>query len=516
MHNRIKTQMTAAQKLQEDREKEKKLKLYQNGMKEVFELRFSKEYNDKSLKSSESLLRSNPDIVTLWNFRKEIFTNLEPSKELLNEELYLTEKCLLINPKSYSVWFHRYWILEYIYSNPNWHNELILCTKYLKMDERNFHCWDYRQIVATKCQVSIENELKFTMEMIDSNFSNYSAWHYRSKLLNTTDQDKELLQISELKLVENAAFTDPSDQSAWIYQRWLIGKLEPSKFIYKIHHLNNQVYLILNRSLPNHFKVKDIDNNTWKPFDSNKNVWFINSSKIDNHSIKIIDNNYQVIDKSSNGTVSHQDIFTLFINEKLKNVLHVQMESLHQLLKLEPESKYALLTYVLLLYTLKPQNYFEKCLINLNLLKKIDKLRKNYYCSLECRYRIEYWITNNTNTDHVNLSNNNLTAFYHLNMFVCSKTIDLSNNNLSNSNLQCLKYLLSCTELSLMNCNLTNLKGFPDLPNLKILNLRDNNLEENSYNDLKKCRSLETILLDKMQTLLCLNFKDSLFKIEII
>jgi len=65
----------------------------------------------------------------------------------------------------------------------------------------------------------LEEELKFTTDKIVSNFSNYSSWHLRSTLLPRLSQD---FVPDELQLIKNAAFTDPNDQSVWLYHRWLL------------------------------------------------------------------------------------------------------------------------------------------------------------------------------------------------------------------------------------------------------------------------------------------------------
>ena len=86
--------------------------------------------------------------------------------------------------------------------------ELGLCSKMLSMDERNFHCWNYRLWVietlldelAKRVKINspettpediwnnyqkkvVEDETKYAFSLINKNFSNYSAWHFRSKLL---------------------------------------------------------------------------------------------------------------------------------------------------------------------------------------------------------------------------------------------------------------------------------------------------------------------------------------------
>ena len=57
--------------------------------------------------------------------------------------------------------------------------ELRLCTVALNVDSRNFHCWNYRRWVAAQLGGNVEEERKFTSDLIAKNFSNYSAWHHR-------------------------------------------------------------------------------------------------------------------------------------------------------------------------------------------------------------------------------------------------------------------------------------------------------------------------------------------------
>ena len=84
-----------------------------------------------------------------------------------------------------------------------------------------------------------ESELRYTLRKIESNFSNFSAWHQRSKLLvcawdaKKLHQEQRMLErnkgmpkgrlTAEFELLQQAMYTDPSDQSIWIYHRWLVS-----------------------------------------------------------------------------------------------------------------------------------------------------------------------------------------------------------------------------------------------------------------------------------------------------
>lgn len=79
-------------------------------------------------------------------------------------------------------------------------------------------------------QRPLTDELKYTQSKIESNFSNFSAWHYRTKTLaaiweenDVSLEDVKKAKDKEFELVTQALWTDPGDQSGWLYHSWLIG-----------------------------------------------------------------------------------------------------------------------------------------------------------------------------------------------------------------------------------------------------------------------------------------------------
>ncbi|XWS21397.1 hypothetical protein CRYUN_Cryun30bG0051700 [Craigia yunnanensis] len=78
---------------------------------------------------------------------------------------------------------------------------------------------------------SEQDELKYTEDMINTNFSNYSAWHNRSVLLSNLLEkkaegflSKENVLPEEYEFIHQAIFTDPDDQSGWFYHLWLLDQ----------------------------------------------------------------------------------------------------------------------------------------------------------------------------------------------------------------------------------------------------------------------------------------------------
>ena len=83
----------------------------------------------------------------------------------------------------------------------------------LSLDSRNFHGWGYRRAIVRvlengqlepeeKPETMTEAEFKYTTKMIESNLSNFSAWHHRSKLIPRLLNERQADEEARVKMLE--------------------------------------------------------------------------------------------------------------------------------------------------------------------------------------------------------------------------------------------------------------------------------------------------------------------------
>jgi len=216
-----------------------------------------------TLALTSKLLELNPEYYTIWNHRRRILLHLFKEQEVelqLARDLQFLFPLLIQFPKCYWIWNHRLWLLRQASeclpppkAHAFWQQELGLVGKMLSRDSRNFHGWGYRRIVveqlrgfkddevtkddettpkAGKGNPLTESEFAYTTKMINTNLSNFSAWHNRSKLIpqllderKASAAERRAMFNAEMSLVQDAVFTDPYDQSLWFYHQHLMSVL---------------------------------------------------------------------------------------------------------------------------------------------------------------------------------------------------------------------------------------------------------------------------------------------------
>ena len=262
----------------------KKLKAIQE---QILKIKAKNKFDEKTM---DFLLKSSilmPDYPTLWSIRKILIEQYLPTikdeeaMEFIIKEIKSILPIMMKNPKSYLLWYHRIWCLEKCIEieikkeipleKSVLIGEIGLCNKFFKKDDRNFHCWNYRVKLLSLISIYfqkelpkfVEEELKFTLEKITLNFSNFSAWLYRSKLIpiyflhhNIKWNTKEALNFfkNDLELIKKAIYTDPKDQSPWNYLSWIITNFSPL-YIKDIKLEENN---ILNIRYSNVFKINSL------------------------------------------------------------------------------------------------------------------------------------------------------------------------------------------------------------------------------------------------------------------
>ena len=378
----------------------KKLKAIQE---QILKIKAKNKFDEKTM---DFLLKSSilmPDYPTLWSIRKILIEQCLPTikdeeaMEFIIKEIKSILPIMMKNPKSYLLWYHRIWCLEKCIEieikkeipleKSVLIGEIGLCNKFFKKDDRNFHCWNYRVKLLSLISIYfqkelpkfVEEELKFTLEKITLNFSNFSAWLYRSKLIpiyflhhNIKWNTKEALNFfkNDLELIKKAIYTDPKDQSPWNYLSWIITnfsplyikdiKLEENNIlnirysnVFKINSLleisgNSENYELLNKeefSAQIKIKIKNIENiGDGKIVILNKNIDKINigfdglslvTNKIcftkENLTLPTI-----TVFKGENGKVEYK-IEMNNVQEFQMEFLNNQLEMIKELIKVSPD-----------------------------------------------------------------------------------------------------------------------------------------------------------------------------------
>jgi geranylgeranyl transferase type-2 subunit alpha len=103
---------------EEQKQNEQKLAMILQINKAILAKKAKKEYDAASLAQTEKFAMIASDFLTLWNYRRDILTailassELPAKMELVGKELEFLIKSIKRSPKSYTLWYHRQWIIE--------------------------------------------------------------------------------------------------------------------------------------------------------------------------------------------------------------------------------------------------------------------------------------------------------------------------------------------------------------------------------------------------------------------
>ncbi|KAI5954731.1 BET4 [Candida theae] len=264
-HEVKRVHLNESQKHQKYVKDEPKIKHYRDLTSHIFQLRDLQTYNDESFNATTSLLQLNPEFYTIWNYRREIIENAYGSNhaqltQILNDELKFVMAQLRKFPKVYWIWNHRRWCLFKLVDlkQVNWGFEFKTVGKMLELDQRNFHGWQYRRFVVENLELEKLksdqgddevlrlnlDEFDYTTAKISIDFSNFSAWHNRTKLIpkiyelakqnpsSAAAIDHPSLHLfqsplsilnNDLELIKTGIYMSPEDNSVWSYLYWLLS-----------------------------------------------------------------------------------------------------------------------------------------------------------------------------------------------------------------------------------------------------------------------------------------------------
>ncbi|KAJ3255385.1 hypothetical protein HK103_006304 [Boothiomyces macroporosus] len=449
LHGQKREHQTEEQKRIKFEAEKEQIKEYNDLDLLLLQNRKDREHTDEALVRTTKMLSINPEYYSIWNYRREILSSLfqnmdsEERQAILKQDISLIDSLLLRAPKSYWVWNHRRWVLDNM-PVKQYDKELKIINYMLDLDSRNFHGWDYRRYIIGMNVSTPEKEFEYTNLKIKQNFSNYSAWHYRSKIMPLVFKGEELkAQIKQdIELVRDA----------------MVKMKEGVK-------ISNRLYICSD------LQILQLDKN--QEYIEFEEGAFVGSQ------LNLVSSKISVSTKEI--TQDYKEI--PFNSEPLLEELPI----LKELLELEPDAKWVLLG-ILYIYTTLGIELQESVKL-LDHLMTIDKKRIKYYKEKKASLLLKH---EDFQDERVVLSSNCLSNLPKPHLFVFTRYLDLSNNDLQT--LSFLKYL-SLKELNLDSNQLTNISGIQTQKQLEKLSVKNNKIVKSGLSDLMNLK-LNSLVLD--------------------
>lgn len=329
--------------------------------------------------------------------------------------------------------------------------------------------------MAKKAEITADKEFEFCTEKIKHNFSNYSSWHYRSKLLpilhpHPTVKSRPISEEAlkeELELVLTAAFTDPNDSSAWFYQRWLLGYSQPDLDVAAFRTSKNKAVIAFSKPVNlNTATDFSLSSQNWRSAtgETYDNTWVVTGASLPNEFVGdststlslTLEGKQYSLEIRSHGDYSYGikcPKFEYEFGAGVVDTLKGQLDSCNELLEYEPDSKWTLLTASLLMRAVDRKGFHEKSLEYLKKLQTIDSSRKGYYEDLASKWsiekKLEEFVESKRPPEILDLSNLNLTAFYYEQYLSIFDQLNFLQNKLTQRSMRKLKTFHFAREINL-------------------------------------------------------------------
>lgn len=178
------------------------------------------ELSERALTLTEACIRYNPANYTVWEYRRQIISELKLS---VDNELTFTKNKMGANPKNYQMWHHRAVLLSFKdqITQADIDKELELVGFVVSNDSKNYHAWQHRisllQNNSYKNFFNLQKETKYAESLIKTDYRNNSSWNYLFTINNIFNSWSHF----DFKWLENCIFKtneeDLMNESSWSF-----------------------------------------------------------------------------------------------------------------------------------------------------------------------------------------------------------------------------------------------------------------------------------------------------------